>query len=98
MRELAQDTIADEVLHELWIAQLPAQVRPYLLMSPDLNNLTALAELADQFVQNAPNNSIFAVNNCLVPQTHSGSKIERALFEVQLTLKTLQQEVGNIQT
>ncbi|XP_065161448.1 uncharacterized protein [Atheta coriaria] len=61
MRELAKGSMEDEALHQLWKERLPAWVRPYLLVSTNLNDLNSLAEIADRLVLNMGSSSVYAV-------------------------------------
>lgn len=47
MRELAGDSVSDDMLHQLWLDRMPHHIKPILVASPNLN-LNAVAEVADR--------------------------------------------------
>lgn len=49
MRELAGDSIQEELLQQLWLDRMPNQIKPLLVVSSNLS-LNALAEVADKVV------------------------------------------------
>lgn len=97
MRELAKVSMEDEALHQLLKERLPAWVRPYLLVSTNLNDLNSLAEIADRLVLNMGSSSVYAVHNRDHIQTAGPSKLDQQILELKMTLKSCQQEINNLQ-
>ncbi|XP_074099279.1 uncharacterized protein LOC141527611 [Cotesia typhae] len=97
MRELARGSINDDALHQLWKERLPAWIRPYLLVSPHINDLNGLADLADRLVLSMGNNAVYAVHNRDHAISTGQSQLEQQMTELKLTMKSLQQDISNMQ-
>ncbi|XP_053593889.1 uncharacterized protein LOC103579908 [Microplitis demolitor] len=97
MRELARGSIDDEAMRQLWKERLPATVRPYLLVSPNLNDLKSLAEMADRLVLNMGNSSVYAVHNKDHSPSTGQTHLEQQLLDLRLTTKNCQQDISNLQ-
>lgn len=50
MRDLSKGGTKEEMLHNLWVSRLPANIKPMLIMSDTLT-LNALAEMADRMIE-----------------------------------------------
>lgn len=103
MKALAQDSVDDEVLHQLWSERLPHKIRPLLIISESLD-LDALAEMADHFMDMMEILPVMAVHSqdasshTKKPQSPSAtSQIERQLSEICLTLKNCQNNLADLQ-
>ncbi|CAD6208598.1 GSCOCG00012748001-RA-CDS, partial [Cotesia congregata] len=97
MRELAKGSINGDALHQLWKERLPAWIRPYLLVSPHINDLNGLADLADRLVLSMGNSSVYAVHNKEHSTSTSQSHLEQQISDLKLSMKSLQQDISNIQ-
>lgn len=105
MRELAKNSVTDEVLHQLWSERLPEKIRPLLVISDNLKNLNALAETADRIMDAINSTTVMAV------QTRDSSphkqqnltqsdftRLERQMLEMRLMLECCQRDIKTLQS
>ncbi|XP_015184967.1 PREDICTED: uncharacterized protein LOC107070923, partial [Polistes dominula] len=102
MRVLAQDSVQEDVLHQLWTERLPPKIRPLLIISENLG-LNELAVMADRLVDNLDLLPVMAVHGADTTghDKHSGSittpQTERQLLEINTALKDCQNCLANLQ-
>ena len=64
MKDLAAESINEEMLHNLWVSRLPNTIRP-LLVTSDTLKLDALAEMADRLIE------VVTLNEPVIPNPPS---------------------------
>ncbi|CAD6227324.1 GSCOCG00011979001-RA-CDS [Cotesia congregata] len=96
MRELARGSINDDALHQLWKVRLPAWIRPYLLVSPHINDLNGLADLADRLELSMGNSSVYAVHNREHSLSTGQSHLEKQIHPRKLGKRVPLSTVGAV--
>lgn len=106
MRDLAADSVKEEMLHNLWVTRLPNTIRPLLVISETLT-LNALAEMADRLMETvtlneptikAPSNTVAAVNQQHErPRTPPPSALAVQMTELQSAMAFCMKTILDIQ-
>lgn len=97
MKDLAANSINDEMLHNLWVSRLPPSIRPLLLISEFLN-LTALAEMADRLMETVTlNSNINAIAQPVAAMSHATHpRIQPVNSTTELQLREIQNAISFI--
>lgn len=94
MRDLAEDTMNDEVIRKMWLDRLSSNLRPFLAASDHLD-LTALVKTADKMLEYSPHDMAVAATH------HTASSMEnpteKKLDAIQHLLNTLVAETRQLQ-
>lgn len=98
MRELAGDSMSDDMLHQLWLDRMPNQIKPLLVASANLT-LNALAEVADRVTETIRCSYVMATSTHGQRETTSSSmsshleerldKLQQMMFECMKEIKEI---------
>lgn len=103
MKDLSKGSVADDILHSMWLSRLPLHIQPLLASSEEFG-LNALAVVADRIIDVGTINNVMAVsqqhtpfhNNC-APASQI-TRLEQRMEEMAQTLTTCLQEITRIKT
>ncbi|XP_034945575.1 uncharacterized protein [Chelonus insularis] len=96
MKNLAKDSLSDEVLHELWLKRLPQKIAPLLEIS-DTITLNALAEIADRVMLRMKEPTIMATSHVRKPSDSLElTSIKETVNELKRALTSVLQELEDM--
>ncbi|XP_035733837.1 uncharacterized protein LOC118446832 [Vespa mandarinia] len=98
MRELADGSADDTILHQLWLERIPAHIKPHLITTSQFP-LDTIAEFADRFYELMPydqqNNQVMATS-ARYPVSPTLQDIDSKLMEIQKSLITCMMEINEL--
>lgn len=97
MRDIAGDSVNNDILHQFWLDCLPTDLRPFLVVNDD-ENLDTLAKVADRIIESRSSfvMSTATTINRIDPLNRNNQDLERRIEEMQHSLATCLREVRAI--
>ncbi|KAF7990188.1 hypothetical protein HCN44_010889 [Aphidius gifuensis] len=95
MKELAGESMTEDMLHQLWLDRMPNQIKPLLVVSSTLT-LKALAEVADRVLEASRSSFVMATTaygqkDASISTTHN--RLEQRLDNLQQMLMECMKEI-----